>query len=110
MEKFAVARLVDIYREILTERQKEVMSLYFDFDLSLAEIAERKSVSRQSVSDLIRRTTEELVQTESKLHLAAMNAAIGKAQQKLRELSLRHPRIAQEAEEIEKILSAVIGP
>ena len=35
-------RLWDIYNPLLTEHQREVTDLYFNCDLSLAEIAEEK--------------------------------------------------------------------
>ena len=46
-------RLWDIYNPLLTDNQREVTDLYFNCDLSLAEIAEQKGCSRQSVSDTL---------------------------------------------------------
>lgn len=37
-------RLWDLYSPLLTATQKEVTDLYFNYDLSLGEIADRKSV------------------------------------------------------------------
>ena len=45
--------LFDFYGEILTERQKEFFDLYYNEDLSLAEIAENAGISRQGVRDVI---------------------------------------------------------
>ena len=39
-------RLWDIYSPLLTEHQREITDLYFNCDLSLAEIAEEKGCSR----------------------------------------------------------------
>ena len=45
--------LFDFYGEILTDRQKEFFDLYYNEDLSLAEIAENYGISRQGVRDVI---------------------------------------------------------
>ena len=41
-QTFRMTMLFDFYGELLTERQKEFYQLYYDEDLSLAEIAEEK--------------------------------------------------------------------
>ena len=46
-------RLWDLYSPLLTKTQREITDLYFNYDLSLGEIAEQKGVSRQSVSDCL---------------------------------------------------------
>ena len=45
--------LFDFYGELLTDRQKEFFDLYYNEDLSLAEIAENAGISRQGVRDVI---------------------------------------------------------
>ena len=59
----------DFYRELLTKHQQEILDLYYDEDLSLAEIAERIGSSRQAVYDLVKRTNKTLKAYEKKLHL-----------------------------------------
>ena len=49
------AYLLDFYGEVLTERKKEVLDMYYNEDLSLAEIADQIGISRQGVRDLIKR-------------------------------------------------------
>ena len=60
-------RLWDLYSPLLTATQKEITDLYFNYDLSLAEIAEQKSVSRQSVSDCLQKCRKQLEKYEEKL-------------------------------------------
>ena len=50
-----IALLFDFYGEMLTEKQKDVIDLYYNEDLSLAEIAEHEGISRQGVRDNIKR-------------------------------------------------------
>ena len=70
------AYLLDFYGEVLTERKKEVLDMYYNEDLSLAEIAEQIGISRQGVRDLIKKTEEELIFLEEKLGLAQKMSAL----------------------------------
>lgn len=63
-------RLWDIYNPLLTLHQREITNLYFNYDLSLAEIAEQKGVSRQSVSDCLCKCRKLLEEYEEKLSFA----------------------------------------
>ena len=61
--------LFDFYSELLTEKQRDILGLYLQEDLSLGEIAEQRGISRQGVSDAIHRGIELMEQMEEKLHL-----------------------------------------
>lgn len=63
--------LYDFYSSLLTDKQKEYLELYYADDLSLGEIAQEFSVSRQAVYDNIKRTSKLLEQYESQLQLVA---------------------------------------
>lgn len=67
----SVALLLDFYGEILTEKQREVMELYYDDDLSLAEIAAQANITRQGVRDSIKRGEATLRDMEQKLGLVS---------------------------------------
>lgn len=61
--------LFDFYHELLTPKQQNYMKMYYLEDLSLSEISELSSVSRQAVYDNIKRTEAMLEAYEEKLHL-----------------------------------------
>lgn len=65
-----VAVLCELYGGLLTERQRELLSWYYDLDLSLREIAQQEQVSRQAVHDLVRRAVAALERYERGLGLA----------------------------------------
>ena len=64
-----INNLLDLYKDLLTNKQQEVMDMYFLYDLSLSEIAEDTNTTRAAVFDLIKRTTKTLENYEIKLHL-----------------------------------------
>lgn len=75
----SVALLLDFYGEVLTEKQREVVELYYDEDLSLAEIAAEAHITRQGVRDSIKRGEATLRDMEQKLGLVARYASRRKA-------------------------------
>lgn len=62
--------LLDFYGDMLTEKQKDVMELYYNQDLSLAEISEHEDITRQGIRDNIKRGEAYLTELEEKLHFA----------------------------------------
>ena len=75
-KNLAISVLLDFYGEMLTEKQREVTILYYDDDLSLAEIAEHSGITRQGVRDSIKRAEAQLLDYEEKLGLYARFAEI----------------------------------
>lgn len=65
-----IAFLLDFYGEMLTDKQRDVIELYYDEDLSLGEIAETAHITRQGVRDSIKRGEAQLLELEEKLGLA----------------------------------------
>ncbi|MDO4301040.1 MAG: putative DNA-binding protein [Clostridia bacterium] len=66
---YYITLLLDFYGELLTCKQRSVMSSYYFDDYSLNEIAEEHSITRQAVQDMIKRTEKLLKQYEQKLML-----------------------------------------
>ena len=91
-QTYRMTMLYDFYGELLTERQKEFFDLYYNEDLSLAEIAENSGISRQGVRDVIVRAEGVMQEIEDKTGLirrfVAMKDNLDKIQQAAEELHL----------------------
>lgn len=68
-KKQRVNLLMDCYEDLLTDKQREYLSYYYNEDLSLSEIAEELDVSRNAVYDNLKRAVHALEEYEKKLHL-----------------------------------------
>ena len=64
-----VSLLFDFYGKLLTKRQREVMELYYEENLTLAEIADEFEISRQGVHDALKNAEKALKGYEEKLGL-----------------------------------------
>ena len=65
-----ISLLLDFYGDMLTETQREVVDAYYNEDLSLAEIAADRDITRQGVRDAIKRAEQQLLDMEDRLGLA----------------------------------------
>lgn len=65
-----VGLLLDHYGMLLSDSKREAAELYYDDDLSLAEIAENTGITRQGVRDNIEKAKEQLCFFEKNLGLA----------------------------------------
>ncbi len=71
MEKnVEISLLLSFYKNMLTERQGDTVELYYNEDLSLAEVGSELGISRQGVRDNLKRAETVLYDVESKLGLA----------------------------------------
>ena len=69
--KVELSWLMAFYGGMLTEKQREVLTLHCEEDLSLGEIAQEAGVSRQGVHDMLTRAAQKLFDMEDKLGVAA---------------------------------------
>ncbi len=81
MEKdFRYVELFELYQGLLTDRQRQMFSSHYCYDLSLSEIAEPDGNTRQSVYAVVKNVKAKLDEYESALGLYKKN-------QKLMELA-----------------------
>ena len=79
-------QLMPFYLRLLTERQQEILKLYFYEDLSLTEIAENLSISRNGVYDTLKKAEKSLKEYEDKLQLSQESASRLEKYEKIRSL------------------------
>ena len=89
---FSFVLLLDIYGELLSKGQREVLEMRYNEDLSLAEIAdELGGVTRQSVSYSMKKGEQRLLELEGCLgfaaRLKALSGELEKAKTLLAEVS-----------------------
>lgn len=82
---YEIAVLLDFYGEILTEKQRDVIDLYYNQDLSLAEIAVEYGITRQGVRDSIKRGEGLLTEMEEKLGFAKRHRTMKQSYDKVLE-------------------------
>ena len=94
--------LANLYGNLLTDNQRSMLSLFYDADCSLGEIAEQYNISRQAVRDSIKKAENALYLAEEKLGvLAKMKKINAIAQDCKRDLS-------DDAVAIKQALDAII--
>ncbi len=59
-----ISALLDVYGRFLSEKQRSLTEHYYNEDLSLSEIAENEGITRQGVSDNIRRAESKMLSWE----------------------------------------------
>ena len=116
-QTYRITMLFDFYGEVLTPRQKEFFDLYYNEDLSLAEIAENYGISRQGVRDVIVRAEAIMTDLEDKTGLMKrfmlmqqQVQAILDAAEKIQTVNYRqydNPELARLANEITRSAQAL---
>lgn len=85
--------LMDLYRDLLTSRQQEILTLYFEEDLSLSEIQENLHISRSAVQNTVAKALQSMEKYEALLHLQQKT-------EKLEALKEKYPEISEELQTI----------
>ncbi len=118
-KNFRICILLDYYKTMLTEKQVEVIDLYYNQDLSLAEISELMKVTRQGVRDHIKRAEESLLALEEKLHMVqraeyeqerydSMQRVVEELAT-LNQLQIHHPQITRNVQQLSELLKELNG-
>lgn len=92
--------LYDFYGQLLTKRQQEVLELYHGENLSLSEIAEEFSISRQGVHDTLKHGEKALQKYEETLGLVEK---FTKTKQTIEAIDAAITRIAAESRDAQLI-------
>lgn len=95
--------LLNLYQDLLTTTQKEILIDYFAYDLSLGEIAINRNVSRAAIEDAIKKGLNKLESLEERLHLLSKKEGI---LENIRHIKQQKPNneIASLVENIERII------
>lgn len=102
-KKVELAWLMAFYGGMLTEKQRQVLTLHCEEDLSLGEIAHEAGISRQGVHEMLSRASARLFELEEKLGMAGRFREMERGLNQCRE-AMREKRYA----EAEKLLDALI--
>jgi predicted DNA-binding protein YlxM (UPF0122 family) len=87
MDKLSeIAYLLDFYGGLLTQKQRDIMSYHYEEDMSLSEICELYSISRQAVHDIIKRSEKILFDYEIELGLVKRHLNINERLKVVKEL------------------------
>jgi predicted DNA-binding protein YlxM (UPF0122 family) len=68
-KKLTLSEYNRVYGGLLTEHQQEMLSLYYDCDVSLNELSQQYGISRQAVRDALVRGEKALTEFERVLKL-----------------------------------------
>ena len=85
--------LYDIYKDLLTDKQKEYYEAYYFDNLSLGEIADNYDVSRNAIFNQLKLIEEKLEEFEEKLK-------INEKQNKILELLKSNKELYEEVKQI----------
>lgn len=87
--------LKDFYGPLLTSKQQDVMSLHYENDWSLAEIADHMKITRQGVYDILKRAETALKEYEDRLGLVGRFMETRQRLQEVYELIQEQPEGAE---------------
>src|SRR5699024_7314983 len=87
-KNLAYSILLDFYGPVLTEKQRMILTEYYDEDLSLAEIAENLGITRQGVRDAIKHGEAALTDMEARLGYARRETALRAGLERLEQLTM----------------------
>ena len=85
--KFSI--LLELYGNLLTEKQYELLDYYYNQDIGLSEIAENLEITRQAVRDNLKKGENNLIDFEKKLHLFEKKNKVNEICNEINELKIK---------------------
>lgn len=79
--------LLDVYGEMLTEKQYEALDLYYNEDMSLSEIAANLGVTRQAIHKSIHSAEQYLLELEQTIGYVSHLKKLGNITDRLEEIA-----------------------
>lgn len=78
-----MALLLDTYGMFLTQRQRDIMDLFYNQDMSQSEIGDQMGISRQAVHDSLQKSGAQLMDFEKQLGVVNIERELPKRLQTL---------------------------
>ena len=75
-DRVRLASLLSEYGALLTDRQREMLRLYVEMDMSLFEVAEEYGVTRQAVMDAVKHGADSLQKYEDAVGKVALKESL----------------------------------
>lgn len=98
--KLYISEYNDCYGALLTPYQRELITGYYDHDLSLGELAQEHGITPQGVRDALKRAEKSLEDFENKLGIVDRDRRIRKALSEMAGLGGEAERAAKVALDI----------
>ncbi|MBP3431318.1 MAG: RNA polymerase subunit sigma-70 [Clostridia bacterium] len=95
-------RLFEVYGGLLSNDRQKIMTDYFQFNMTLAEIAKERSISRQAVLDAVDKSCQKLKEYEQILGVCVKTENL---KQKL--MKLQAETSGEIKEKVEEILKEI---
>lgn len=88
MKDLHYSLLIDFYGNLLAPKMKDALELYYNEDLSLAEIAQHMMITRQGVRDNIKRGEQFLRETEERLGFYRRYSGLDEQMEQIQNLAM----------------------
>ena len=75
-DRVKLASLLSEYGALLTEKQREMLSMYVEMDMSLLEVSAEYGVTRQAVLDAVKHGADSLQKYEDALGVVALKRSL----------------------------------
>ncbi len=95
-------QLFEIYGGLLSNDRQSICLDYFSYNMTLAEIAEQRNISRQAVLDAVKKSCKKLQAFENELGLFAKRTKLKKLLEEIAQSSSKRVK-----EKVEKALKEI---